>query len=142
MIDQLLGIALAGWSSIPADVTGSAWLQGIGRTKDERVLVIAEGLLMYLPELEVKGLLDRLVTSSPNIGDSNSSGVVSKLLLVRRQLDQPFGIPTYFHRLPKVEQNGRFFGCDACLGDFRKGKGDNPLCEGKVECSIYSARPV
>ncbi len=60
-----MGISQAGWSSIPADVTGTAWLEEIARTADERVLVIAEGLLMYLPELEVKGLLDRLVTNYP-----------------------------------------------------------------------------
>lgn len=60
-----LGLAAGGWSSIPTDVTASAWLNEIGRTTDEGVIVIAEGLLMYLPEAEVKQLLNRLVASYP-----------------------------------------------------------------------------
>lgn len=57
-----MGIAQGGWSSIPADVTASAWLDEIGRANDEEAIIIAEGLLMYLPEPAVKALLDRLVT--------------------------------------------------------------------------------
>lgn len=58
-------IAQGGWSSIAADITNSDWLSEIRRADDEGMIIIAEGLLMYLPEVEVRELLDRLVARYP-----------------------------------------------------------------------------
>jgi methyltransferase (TIGR00027 family) len=60
-----LGLDTGEWSSIPTDVTQDAWLTEIGRNPNEGAVIIAEGLLMYLPEEEVKRLLDRLVATYP-----------------------------------------------------------------------------
>lgn len=60
------GIPTGNWSSMTADVTSDAWLCEIRLADNEAMIVIAEGLLMYLPEAEVKGLLDRLVGNYPS----------------------------------------------------------------------------
>ncbi len=49
------------YTTLDADVTDPSWLEQIPRTNDEQVLVIAEGLLMYLEQDSVQQLLKTLV---------------------------------------------------------------------------------
>ncbi|MCA9073646.1 MAG: class I SAM-dependent methyltransferase [Planctomycetaceae bacterium] len=48
-------------TTLDADVTNPSWLEQIPRVADEQVLVIAEGLLMYLDQDSVQRLLQTLV---------------------------------------------------------------------------------
>ena len=49
------------YTTLPADVTDHSWLEQIPRANDEQVLIIAEGLLMYLNQDAVQSLIMRLV---------------------------------------------------------------------------------
>lgn len=53
------------WTGIAGDVTKGDWIEETARADAEEVIIIAEGLLMYLPEVEVRRLLDRLVATYP-----------------------------------------------------------------------------
>jgi methyltransferase (TIGR00027 family) len=52
------------YKMIARSVFDEAWINDIART-DKPVLIIAEGLLMYFTEQEVKGLMNTLVASFP-----------------------------------------------------------------------------
>lgn len=53
------------WEAVPADVTEFSWSAQVLRKDHESVVVIAEGILMYLSESQVRELLNRLVQNYP-----------------------------------------------------------------------------
>ncbi|WP_031464996.1 class I SAM-dependent methyltransferase [Sciscionella sediminilitoris] len=81
---------------IAASVTEQAWLDGIPAGKP--VLIIAEGLLMYLPEHEVRQLLHRLTEHFPRgelIFDGFLPWVPKLTQLTKKVLGRRYAYPPY-----------------------------------------------
>lgn len=86
-----------GYHMIAASVTDESWLDQIPATKP--VLIIAEGLLMYLHEAEVRQLLRRLTDRFPSgelIFDGVLPWVVKMTQTLKKYLSRWYPYPAYW----------------------------------------------
>lgn len=85
-----------GYRMIAASVTDEGWLAEI--PADKPVLIIAEGLLMYLPETEVRHLLRRLTghfRTGELIFDGLAPWIVKTTQLLKKYLSRWYDYPAY-----------------------------------------------
>jgi O-methyltransferase involved in polyketide biosynthesis len=86
-----------GYRMIAASVTDEAWLTGI--PADTPVLIIAEGLLMYLHETEVRHLLQRLTShfrTGELLFDGIAPWVAKTTQLLKKYLSRWYHYPAYW----------------------------------------------
>ena len=78
---ELLGETVP-YRMIPGSVLETGWMEEVRAMQVEKVLFLAEGLLMYLPEKEVVRLFNRLTAKNLTItaGDSTPIPIPTPIL--------------------------------------------------------------